>query len=234
MVSDLLLMLRSEFELLNRRERFHISLSKAKVEAATLALRDQLNRGINNVDFKPFGFRHPNGFEKLVIYEDANSGCRLRVHHWAAGTISDSDIHNHRWNCSSLTIQGTATMEVYLPRPDKYADPVYLPHPRTCKKLPINQGARYSVERNERDHWHAYDRRELSLCSGAIYALGYEIPHRIRVPPEQGLLTLFCSSTPVRNQSEIYGQSQKRATQRTANLMSAEEVFARVEALIKF
>lgn len=63
--------------------------------------------------FDPFGYRHPNGFIKLVIGKDKD-GRKLVIHMWEHDHIYEhGDIHNHRWDFHSLTLQGCVEHNIY-------------------------------------------------------------------------------------------------------------------------
>ena len=53
-------------------------------------------------------FSHPNGFDRLVIASDPDSGARLRVHVWWNGgrTTGAGHIHNHPWTFASRILAG--------------------------------------------------------------------------------------------------------------------------------
>ena len=61
-------------------------------------------------------YRHRNGFDKIVIAEPAGSPLKLVLHVWPqGGPRTADDIHNHRWNFSSVVVSGTLHLELYEP-----------------------------------------------------------------------------------------------------------------------
>ncbi len=57
---------------------------------------------------------HENGFLKIVLKERSERSYGCRLHKWKSG-YSDSDIHNHRWNMSSLILNGLIYADNYEP-----------------------------------------------------------------------------------------------------------------------
>ncbi len=65
-------------------------------------------------------YMHSNGFDKIVLVDNFNDGCKLRLHVWwpysdAGGYLSqESDIHNHRWDFMSKVMLGTLHVKEFV------------------------------------------------------------------------------------------------------------------------
>jgi len=58
--------------------------------------------------------RHRNGFDKIVLAAPSGSPLKLVLHVWPDGGLATSDnIHNHRWDFSSVVICGALRLELY-------------------------------------------------------------------------------------------------------------------------
>jgi hypothetical protein len=59
-------------------------------------------------------YRHRNGFDKIVLASPRGSPLKLVLHVWPKGGLETSDnIHNHRWDFSSVVICGALRLELY-------------------------------------------------------------------------------------------------------------------------
>tara|TARA_B110000211_G_scaffold234413_1_gene303964 strand:- start:730 stop:1362 length:633 start_codon:yes stop_codon:yes gene_type:complete len=54
---------------------------------------------------------HPNGFAKIVYETLEGTICRLHI--YPPGAVADKNIHDHRWDFSSVTICGALPMSLY-------------------------------------------------------------------------------------------------------------------------
>lgn len=61
-------------------------------------------------------YEHPNGFKKIPLGIHRPTRSRLFLHIWD-DHYADSDIHNHRWNFSSLVLSGQLLNTVYSIEP---------------------------------------------------------------------------------------------------------------------
>src|SRR5580658_188365 len=59
-------------------------------------------------------YRHRNGFDKIVLAAPSTSLLKLVLHVWSEGGLTNSDnIHDHRWDFSSVIICGALQLEFY-------------------------------------------------------------------------------------------------------------------------
>jgi hypothetical protein len=59
-------------------------------------------------------YRHRNGFDKIVLAAPGGSPLKLVLHVWPDGGLTTSDnIHDHRWDFSSVVIRGMLRFELY-------------------------------------------------------------------------------------------------------------------------
>jgi hypothetical protein len=59
-------------------------------------------------------YRHRNGFDKIVLAAPSASPLKLVLHVWPEGGLANSDnIHDHRWDFSSVIICGSLQLEFY-------------------------------------------------------------------------------------------------------------------------
>lgn len=60
-------------------------------------------------------YRHPNRFDKLILFDSVNTGLKLRMHIWwpQINVPSGEHIHNHAWDFSSLILTGSYRFEVF-------------------------------------------------------------------------------------------------------------------------
>lgn len=61
---------------------------------------------------------HDNGFDKIVLFQDDETKMKLRLHVWYPMLIPGQrrqrqNVHNHRWDFSSLVLTGQATNLTY-------------------------------------------------------------------------------------------------------------------------
>jgi hypothetical protein len=58
---------------------------------------------------------HGNGFCKIVLAE--RGGMKLRLHVWEAGRAAEENIHDHRWEFSSMVLSGRLVSATYREAP---------------------------------------------------------------------------------------------------------------------
>lgn len=57
---------------------------------------------------------HDNGFAKIVLRQaDCEDGRSLRLHIWPAGEGTGGNVHSHRWDFTSLVIEGSLCFEEF-------------------------------------------------------------------------------------------------------------------------
>ncbi|MFB4306389.1 hypothetical protein [Actinomadura sp. GTD37] len=124
-------------------------------------------------------YRHPNGFDKIVLM--ASSGYQLRLHVWRENAPEGAveNIHNHRWDFSSAVVLGGYRFQEFTPAPAGRTFHAY-------RYASERGAAAYSLE--------ALGRRSLArsfdvhLSTGTSYTLTADVLHRVSNPP--GRLTM--------------------------------------------
>jgi hypothetical protein len=64
-------------------------------------------------------YRHPNGFDKLVLLRGSDPDYKLRLHvWWAEGSPpAELNIHNHRWDFATVLVLGTYCFQIFEEAP---------------------------------------------------------------------------------------------------------------------
>jgi len=64
-------------------------------------------------------YRHPNGFDRLVLHGGVDARRTVRLHiWWPDEPASVEQIHNHAWDFSSLLLAGSLRFELFQPGGD--------------------------------------------------------------------------------------------------------------------
>ena len=66
-------------------------------------------------------YRHPNGFDKIVLKYHGKGLPSLRLHIWWNATQDVNDVHNHPWDFKSSVISGAIENRVFVTRKSKPA-----------------------------------------------------------------------------------------------------------------
>jgi hypothetical protein len=67
--------------------------------------------------FASLSYRHPNGFDKIVLDYQGLDQPSLRLHVWWGDSIGDcnNDIHDHPWSFDSQVVCGRLVQEIWTP-----------------------------------------------------------------------------------------------------------------------
>ena len=88
---------------------------KEKTVYDLIALKDDIIRVLGNDDnlskIASKSYIHKNGFLKIVYETIEETVCRLHI--YPVGASADKNIHDHRWDFSSVTICGSLQMNLY-------------------------------------------------------------------------------------------------------------------------
>ncbi|MFG2090851.1 MULTISPECIES: hypothetical protein [unclassified Spirillospora] len=124
-------------------------------------------------------YRHPNGFHKIVLL--AGDSYQLRLHVWSELTRESGveNIHNHRWDFSSVILLGGYRFQEFTPDPGGPAFHSY--------GYASDRGATvYALEPlGHRGLSRTFDAH---LSAGSSYTLTSDVFHRVSNPP--GRLTM--------------------------------------------
>lgn len=82
------------------------------VEAWLAALAEDESGELEAV--APLLGHHPLGFTKIVLWNDNETGCRLRLHVWESVSRPLEAVHNHRFNFVTAIVEGSYVHEQYL------------------------------------------------------------------------------------------------------------------------
>ena len=92
----------------------HIEVSKKNL-FDLIALRDDIIRTLSDneilSEIAEKSYVHQNGFVKIVYETLEDSVCRLHI--YPLGARADLNIHDHRWDFSSVTICGSLPMSIF-------------------------------------------------------------------------------------------------------------------------
>ncbi|MBX6769381.1 MAG: hypothetical protein IRY90_19885, partial [Actinomadura rubrobrunea] len=119
-------------------------------------------------------YRHPNGFDKIVLL--STDAFQLRLHVWGQDRpeAESENIHNHRWDFSSVILLGGYRYQEFTA--DGGTSQFYVYTYNSRRGVPS-----YSLE--------PLGRRGLSCCfdahlrAGTSYTLSSEVFHRVATPP---------------------------------------------------
>ncbi|MGI5207208.1 hypothetical protein ACQEU6_37230 [Spirillospora sp. CA-108201] len=124
-------------------------------------------------------YRHDNGFDKIVLMTGA--GYQFRLHVWREGPreTEAENIHNHRWDFSSVILLGGYRFQEFTPDPGGGAFHAY-------GYVSERGSASYSLESlGRRGLTRSFDAH---LRAGTSYTLTSDVLHRVSNPP--GRLTM--------------------------------------------
>jgi hypothetical protein len=151
-------------------------------------------------------FRHPLGFDKVVLL-NCSPLFTLRAHvWWPTATIGVEHIHNHRFSFFSYVLRGGYTMETFEPADESGM-----------------QVTEYEERLAENGSWQL---RPLGLTylrpiaaqvveQGNGYELAAKDLHRVTVRPGAMCMTLFLQATPTCRETRVFASPQEEAPNRT-------------------
>jgi len=169
--------LRSEYELPRLFEELHSDSS----------LIEAINKS---------GQFHDNGFQKLTLHASGDTKLKLVLHFWPSGAdrTNDDNIHNHRWDFSSVVLGGCLRSEVFQldARGKSYSRYLY-----ESESL----GGRYSLRMTETAR--ALRVACLDLAAGTSYMWGCEILHRAYAVGSSPVATIIVQGPPSRQSTDV-------------------------------
>jgi hypothetical protein len=125
-------------------------------------------------------FSHPNGFDRLVIASDPDSGARLRVHVWWNDdrTTGAGHIHNHPWTFASRILAGRLHVETYHASRE-HSTPGGGDHLMFGCPGPVESRTSYRWSYVANGPVRLESCAELSLPAGSQYMLDFRVFHRV-------------------------------------------------------
>ena len=140
-------------------------------------------------------YRHCNGFDKIVLAAPSGSLLKLVLHVWPKGDLDTSDnIHNHRWDFSSVVICGALRLELYEPdaRGQNYSVMRYRPM-AGAGHFELSPGGTTTVS----------VRSAITMTVGSTYSWACDCLHRAWGLPGQVTATLIVQGPPMRNDTVV-------------------------------
>lgn len=179
-------------------------------------------------DCAPESFRHPLGFDKLLLIRCAPH-FSLRMHVWWPGIVLGAEhIHSHRFNLLSFVVCGGYTMEIFE---ESSAD------------AEASGGGVVMTEYREAvgpgGGWNLCPVGDaclkpvgtISVRRGAGYGLHADALHRIVVAPTGMCMTVFLETARLNTTTRIFASSNESRPIRSAKeVLSAESYRAKLEA----
>lgn len=167
---------------------------------------------------------HPNGFTKIVL--SAGRGHQLRLHIWwqrpGDAVPKDSNVHNHRWDFSSVLITGGYRYQEFLPvgppdRPERRDSFAREPSPGEPGSLARGTSFR-AYAYGSADDSSSYSllprgsrRLELVfdafLSAGTGYALSADILHRVLGDPSRTTASLVFQGRDRRPTVDVFAEA---------------------------
>jgi len=152
-------------------------------------------------------YRHDNGFWKIVLKE--TDAYKLRLHIWRSSGIERSEeknkranIHNHRWNFSSVILSGCYEQEIFEQTED------------IVDSFPVHS---YTYEPDhEKSEEHLFERglARLRLVSRSMYTKSQQVTlsaatlHRVVTCAGVTTASLFVSGDATRSSTTVYNEHQ--------------------------
>lgn len=176
-------------------------------------------------DCARISYRHPLGFDRIVLI-DSEPAYMLRIHvWWPAGTRGVEHVHNHRFGFASSIVHGGYEMEIFRPdrtgfMMDEYEES--LTSGRADWKL-ASRGAR-----------HLRLMTNARLFPGSSYWIAADTLHRITVPVDSCCITLFLVTAIVGSTTQVFAEPGSVPPSLTRkNPMTSNDYNRRLDALIE-
>lgn len=148
-------------------------------------------------------YRHPNGFDKLVLWQDpATSPLKLVLHWWAPGAAGpdDDDIHNHRWDFASLVLAGELRSDLYTESRSGQRYPAWeYSSPEGGEEFLVRAAGEVSVE----------CAASITMAAGSAYLWGKDLLHRAWGVGRPFTATLIVQGAPTRRQTMVLGRIRR-------------------------
>jgi hypothetical protein len=163
---------------------------------------------------KAIGWRHPNGFLKIVVRSDETLDPKVRLHIWNGADVHGVDIHNHFWSFSSLILCGFLVNETFR----QTVDPdVAL---RTVQyRLNRREGGNHLLESQGVSGVALVSRNKMG--PGDVYGLNFRQLHRV-IPDGRGITATMVLQGPAMTDDNTILRSIANAT--TPGYVSVERL----------
>lgn len=165
-------------------------MTKLRLGLAHVSQKDLLTQLLNAIlterdrreNVSRRSYRHPNGFEKLVLLAGDAPYYKLRLHVWHPNARPiRSDIHNHRWNFGTKLLVGEYEMQLF--RTDKTGRRRY-----SYWYEPANRATSFSLDYNGvvcvKVAVH------INVSEGSSYLLAHDTLHRVTVGANTTVVSL--------------------------------------------
>ncbi len=135
-------------------------------------------------------YAHDNGFDKIVLFHDAETRMKMRLHIWHPLLIPGSsrvrqNVHNHRWDFSSAVLVGHADNISYrFANADELGEEFF--HYRYYAR-----GSKEHYEVEERGKSKLVCLGTQRLMASDIYSVANEVLHRVDTPSDELIATLI-------------------------------------------
>lgn len=140
-------------------------------------------------------YRHRNGFDKIVLAAPEESRLKLVLHVWPNGGPETSDnIHNHRWDFSSIVVSGALRLIFYDQDRvgESYSVMKYQPLPGVGK-FELNLSGSTTVSA----------RSSVTMAAGSTYSWTCDRLHRAWGLPGHVTATLVVQGAPTRKTTTV-------------------------------
>jgi hypothetical protein len=160
-------------------------------------------------------YRHHNGFDKIVLVPGDNiTPFELRLHVWWGnrGNKGAENIHDHKWDFSSVVLKGGYDYEIFE------VDKTAMNGQRMAEFLfTTREGKRkYSTPFRGQDHLICTSRG--SIQRGDSYFLRHNILHRITANGDETTITLLAQGTPVKKGARVFADKPDVLPRRVESL----------------
>ncbi len=140
-------------------------------------------------------YRHPNGFDKIVLASPSDSPLKMVLHLWNGDEeADDGHIHNHRWNFASIVLSGALQLELYKPDSTGYGY-------SKMKYKPLTEVRAYQLRPS--GLMKASAQAAATLAAGSTYTWAAKLLHRAWALPGQNTLTLIVQGPPIRKRTTV-------------------------------
>ena len=168
-------------------------------------------------------YSHSNGFAKLVVQINDESGFRLRLHVWPADDRHRSgheDIHTHRWPFASIVLGGAITVERFR-EVDDFDQPDMV-----CNRLVYEAAAAPARVRTLRTE----GKQALRVVgarlypAGTVYFCDTNMLHRVARASDGTTATLMVAGAATGNEALVYQDVNREPMVNTDEAIGPDEV----------
>lgn len=118
-------------------------------------------------------YRHPNGFEKIVLVSDLPEIEELRIHRWC-DDLEDTNIHSHSWNFQSYVLKGSLTHHLWQLCAGDEVTAFLMP------PILIRDGLADEYEFEELGRFSLESLGVFQLAQGSFYRMNSGLLHRVK------------------------------------------------------